>query len=98
MMIVRPLNAAKPATTSSMLAASHCTVIRGEGDCCASLRCVARYSSIDIGRPRVGVRTRAAWSGPLLTSGTGGAGAPPAPDLGGGATARAAAPLTLDPP
>src|SRR6267378_5763287 len=70
-MIVRPLNAAKPATTSSMLALSHCTVIRGACDCCASARCTARYSSIDSDRPTVGVVTRAACSGPPVTAGAG---------------------------
>src|SRR5213593_3285402 len=68
-MMVRPLNAAKPATTSSMLALSHCTVIRGACDCSASARCAARYSSIDIDRPSVGVVTRAACSGPPVTGG-----------------------------
>src|SRR6266550_1311025 len=68
-MIVRPLKAAKPATTSSMLALSHCTVIRGACDCSASARCAARYSSIDIDRPSVGVVTRAACSGPPVTGG-----------------------------
>src|SRR6185436_5707292 len=68
-MIVRPLNAAKPAITSSMLALSHCTVMRGACDCAASRRCAARYSSIDRGRPTLGVVTRAALSGPPVTGG-----------------------------
>src|SRR6266581_22850 len=61
-MIVRPLNAAK-------LALSHWTVMRDACDCAASARCVARYSSIDIGRPNDGVVTRAAASGPPVTGG-----------------------------
>src|SRR5206468_8152176 len=68
-MIVRPLNAAKPAITSSMLALSHCTVMRAACDWEASARCAARYSSIDIGRPSDGVVTRAAVSGPPVTGG-----------------------------
>ena len=70
-MIVRPLNAAKPAMTSSMLALSHCTVMRAACDCSASARCVARYWSIDMGWVSVGVVTRAAWSGPPVTAGAG---------------------------
>src|SRR6266852_9003997 len=70
-MIVRPLNAAKPAITSSMLALSHWTVIRAAWDCAASAWCAARYSSIDIGRPSDGVVTRAALSGPPVTGGAG---------------------------
>src|SRR5439155_1747884 len=59
--IVRPLNAANPATTSWMSARSHVTVMRGARDCAASLACAARYSSIDIGLSLVlGGATRAA--------------------------------------
>src|SRR5947208_15427879 len=47
--MVRPLNAAKPATTSWMSARSHVTVMRGACDCAASEACAARYASIDTG-------------------------------------------------
>ena len=68
-MMLRPLKAANPATTSSMSAWSHCTVMRGACDWSASPRCAARYSSIVIGRPTVGVRTRAACADPPITAG-----------------------------
>src|SRR5256886_13937482 len=60
--MVRPLNAANPATTSWMSALSHVTVMRGACDCAASLACAARYSSIDSASVlALGEATRAAW-------------------------------------
>src|SRR5207244_6739081 len=74
--MVRPLNAANPATTSWMSARSHVTVMRGACDCSASEACAARYESIDTGFSlgRAGA-TRAAWP----------------PRLGGGAVAATGA-------
>ena len=66
--MVRPLNAAKPATTSSMSAPSQVTLMRGACDCSASERCIARYWSIDNAGPAVGVVTAAG----IAVSATGG--------------------------
>jgi len=61
-MMVRPLNAAKPATTSRRSALSHVTVMRAACDCALSFACAARYASIVSPSPLcAGVATRAAW-------------------------------------
>src|SRR5690242_3480105 len=49
--MVRPLNAANDATTSSMVALSHWALMRGAWDCWASLAWSARYSSTLTGSP-----------------------------------------------
>jgi len=73
--MVRPLNAAKPATTSRMSELSHVTVMRGACDCSPSRACAARYSSIESSGPlAAGVTTRAACP-PRLEGGDAGAGA-----------------------
>ncbi|PYO84956.1 MAG: hypothetical protein DMD65_01955, partial [Gemmatimonadetes bacterium] len=71
--MVRPLNAANPATTSRRSALSHVTVIRAACDCALSRACVARYSSIETVAPlAAGVTTRAA-SVPALRAAAGAA-------------------------
>src|SRR5213078_5220897 len=58
---VRPLNAAKPATTSRISELSHVTVIRGACDCSPSRAWAARYASIESSAPlAAGAATRAA--------------------------------------
>src|SRR5436309_1432480 len=60
-MMVRPLNAAKPATTSRRSALSHVTVMRAACDCALSFAWAARYASIVSPSPLCsGVATRAA--------------------------------------
>ncbi len=60
--MVRPLNAANPATTSWMSARSQVTVMRGACDWAASAACAARYASIETGVSlTLGGATRAAW-------------------------------------
>src|SRR5947208_2423623 len=61
-MMVRPLNAAKPATTSRRSALSHVTVMRAACDCALSDAWAARYASMLEPSPLcAGVATRAAW-------------------------------------
>src|SRR5260370_10505453 len=61
-MMVRPLNAAKPATTSRRSALSHVTVMRAACDCALSDAWEARYASmLEPSSPCAGVATRAAW-------------------------------------
>ncbi len=91
MTMVRPLNAAKPATTSSMVALSHVTLMRGACDCCASPACVAMYCWIDIGvLLMLGVNTRAGGARLPVTGGS-------AAGAGSGAAATLAA-VSLDHP
>src|SRR5206468_11701869 len=60
-MMVRPLNAAKPATTSRKSALSHVTVMRAACDCALSFEWAARYASmLDPSPLCAGVATRAA--------------------------------------
>src|SRR5438132_2646261 len=61
-MMVRPLNAAKPATTSRRSALSHVTVMRAACDCALSDAWATRYASTLEPSPLcAGVATRAAW-------------------------------------
>src|SRR2546430_16182994 len=93
--MVRPLNAANPATTSWMSARSQVTVMRGACDWAASAACAARYESIDTGvSVALGGATRAAWP-PRL-----GSGAVPATGAGagGGGGGRVAAQRLDHPP
>ena len=77
--MVRPLNAANPATTSWMSARSQVTVMRGACDWAASAACAARYESIETGVSlALGGATRAACP-PRL-----GSGAVPATGAGAG--------------
>src|SRR5438034_4012536 len=83
-MIVRPLNAAKPATTSRRSALSHVTVMRGACDWTLSEAWAARYASIvSVSVPGVGVATRAACP-PRLAAGCARAAAGAAAALTGG--------------
>src|SRR5947209_7087591 len=64
-MMVRPLKAANPATTSRRSALSQVTVMRAACDCALSRACSARYSSIEtVPSLGAGVTTRAAWPAP----------------------------------
>src|SRR5947199_296666 len=79
--MVRPLNAANPATTSRRSALSHVTVMRAACDCALSRACVARYSSIETVAPLAAGVTTLAASVPALRAAAGGvvepAGVPP---------------------